>query len=59
MKQTLARLSRAAPTIARDAVGLAGAGAIVTGVALIHVATALIVGGGMMLGVAVLLARRG
>lgn len=44
--------------IARDLVGVAGAAAIVAGVALLSVSAALIVGGGMGLATALLLARR-
>lgn len=45
-------------TIARDLPGVAGIGGIVAGVAMMHVPSALIVGGMFLLAIGVLLARR-
>lgn len=58
MKQILARLSGAVPAIARDAIGLSGVGAIIAGMWMIYVPAALIVGGAMLIYVAILLSSR-
>lgn len=60
MKQTAAFLRNAGPAIARDAVGLAGASAIVAGTAMVtNGGVAIIIAGCFLLATAVLLARRG
>lgn len=62
MKKLLALLGRAMPAIksaAIDLVGVAGAGAIATGVAYIYRPAGLIVAGLFLLAAALLLGRRG
>ena len=54
----LKRLATASAPIARDLVGLAGLGLLVAGVAAISHAIAMIVAGAVMVGGAVLWARR-
>lgn len=59
MKRLATFLRTAGPAIARDTLGIAGAGAMVVGTALLtNIGLAVILAGGFMLATAVLLAHR-